>query len=59
MGFLDDSPNAAGWIERRLTRRTILRYSFLSAAAITKMVGDNLLSLNVKMGEKASAEAAK
>jgi multiple sugar transport system substrate-binding protein len=31
----DDSPNAAGWTERRLTRRTILRFSFLSAAAIT------------------------
>ena len=35
MGILDDSPNASGWTQRRLTRRTILRYSFLSAAAIT------------------------
>ncbi|MGI9147399.1 MAG: ABC transporter substrate-binding protein [Chloroflexota bacterium] len=35
MGFSDNSPNASGWTERRLTRRTILRYSFLSAAAIS------------------------
>src|ERR1700694_6260893 len=35
MGILDDSPNASGWTERRLMRRTILRFGFLSAAAIT------------------------
>jgi len=35
MRFIDDSPNAAGWTGRRLTRRTILRYGFFSAAAIT------------------------
>jgi multiple sugar transport system substrate-binding protein len=30
----NDQSNAQGWTQRRLTRRTILRYSLLSAAAI-------------------------
>src|SRR5579859_5184116 len=35
MAIHDDSPNTSGRTERRLSRRTILRFGFLSAAAIT------------------------
>jgi multiple sugar transport system substrate-binding protein len=35
MGSIDDLTTSGGWRERRLTRRTILRFSLLSAAAIS------------------------
>jgi multiple sugar transport system substrate-binding protein len=35
MGSSDDRVNPAGWTERRASRRAILRYSFLSAAALS------------------------
>jgi multiple sugar transport system substrate-binding protein len=35
MGNPDESPKATGWTAQRLSRRTMLRYGFLSAAAIT------------------------
>ena len=56
--YLDES-KLKGFITEYLKGAGVENPSEELVAAITKMVGDNLLSLNVKMGEKASAEAAK